>query len=497
MIRRSRLTAAAVLFTCTGFLPLPIFAAPPVSSVAVAPENALADAVQKAVSKNTAVADAAIARLRAAGPAGLDALFAAYGAQAEAADDADPMWPRIRRAIEKTAGQRDAHVSKLFWYKDLEQAKAAAKATRKPILSLRMMGQLDEEFSCANSRFFRILLYANGDISKFLRENYILHWRSVRPVPKVTIDFGDGRKLERTITGNSIHYVLDGDGRVLDALPGLYAPERFLTALQDAAYQNAELAGMPAEGRARLLRANFSMTGSRLLGEWETAARKVGVTFSPEYASRIPVPEAKPSTEPAPVPTTEPITVAVVNSTGKDNASPTALAASRMAMTKSVVEVGIVQLLTPREELEAGTDAAAWSKIAENYLPNVTVDESSRRLLRCKSGTACPTEAAFGDSVENFRRAIAEDTVRNEFLLRTKILARLKAAPATPVETLNEWVYADLFLTPSSDPWLGLLPKDAVVALDGNGIVRPTAPTFEKPAPKPVKATVKRRAPRR
>jgi hypothetical protein len=496
VIRRSRLTAAAVLFTCTGFLPLPIFAAPPVPTAAVAPENALADAVQKAISENTAVADAAIARLRAAGPAGLDALFAAYGTQVEAADDADPMWPRIRRAIEKTAAQRDAHVSKLFWYKDLEQAKAAAKASGKPILSLRMMGQLDEEFSCANSRFFRILLYANGDISKFLRENYILHWRSVRPVPKVTIDFGDGRKLERTITGNSIHYVLDANGRVLDALPGLYAPERFLAALQDAAYQNTELAGMPPEGRARLLRANFSTTGSRLLSEWEAEARKVGVTFSPEDASRTPVPEAKPSTEPAPVPTPEPAVAVPVNSNNVINLlSPTALSASRMATTKSIVEVGIVQLMTPREELETRTDAVAWSKIAEGYLPNVTVDESSRRLLRCKVGSACPTEAAFGNSIESFRRAIAEDTVRNEFLLRTKILARLKAAPTTPVETLNEWVYAELFLTPSSDPWLGLLPKDAVVALDGNGIVSPAAPT--KPAPKPVKATVKRRAPRR
>ena len=28
----------------------------------------------------------------------------------------------------------------------------------------------------------------------------------------------------------------------------------------------------------------------------------------------------------------------------------------------------------------------------------------------------------------------------------------------TDVDTLNEWVYAELFLTPSSDPWLGLAP---------------------------------------
>ena len=36
------------------------------------------------------------------------------------------------------------------------------------------------------------------------------------------IDFGDGRKMERTLTGNSIHYVLDSEGRLIDALPGVF-----------------------------------------------------------------------------------------------------------------------------------------------------------------------------------------------------------------------------------------------------------------------------------
>jgi hypothetical protein len=36
-------------------------------------------------------------------------------------------------------------------------------------------------------------------------------------------------------------------------------------------------------------------------------------------------------------------------------------------------------------------------------------------------------------------------------------------------DRLNEWVYAELFLTPSSDPWLGLAPRDMYTALDGNG----------------------------
>ena len=40
-------------------------------------------------------------------------------------------------------------------------------------------------------------------------------------------------------------------------------------------------------------------------------------------------------------------------------------------------------------------------------------------------------------------------------------------------DALNEWVYAELFLTPSKDPWLGLAPSDVYTALDGDGRVEP------------------------
>src|SRR5690606_23274385 len=78
-----------------------------------------------------------------------------------------------------------------------------------------------------NSRFFRTTLYANEAIRQKLADNFVLHWQSVRPVPVVTIDFGDGRKIERTLTGNSAHYVLASDGTPLDCLPGLYSPAAF------------------------------------------------------------------------------------------------------------------------------------------------------------------------------------------------------------------------------------------------------------------------------
>src|SRR5258706_5438252 len=143
-------------------------------------------------------------------------------------------WKRIANALDTVAMQKDAYTSHLYWYTDLDEAKRVAKAKNKPILTLRLLGNLNEEFSCANSRLFRAILYSNTDISKYLRDNYILHWKSVRPAPRVTIDFGDGRKIERTITGNSIHYVLDANGTVIDAIPGLYTPTAFLKYLTQA-----------------------------------------------------------------------------------------------------------------------------------------------------------------------------------------------------------------------------------------------------------------------
>jgi hypothetical protein len=144
----------------------------------------------------------------------LDAYLLAHGA------GASPELDRI-------CNQFHAHTALLYWFTDLRAAMTEARRTRRPILSLRLLGRLDEELSCANSRFFRRLLYPDARINRLLRERFVLHWQSLRPVPIVTIDFGDGRRVRRTITGNSVHLILDADGRPIDGLPGLFSPDVF------------------------------------------------------------------------------------------------------------------------------------------------------------------------------------------------------------------------------------------------------------------------------
>ena len=118
------------------------------------------------------------------GPAGIDALIARSRR-------------RPSRELDAVCAQIDAHTTLLYWFTDLDAAIAEARARSRPILSLRLLGRLDEELSCANSRFFRRLLYPEPRINRLLRDEFVLHWQSVRPVAE-----GHDR-FRRTAAGSS------------------------------------------------------------------------------------------------------------------------------------------------------------------------------------------------------------------------------------------------------------------------------------------------------
>src|SRR6185295_13345493 len=139
------------------------------------------------------------------------------------------------------------------------------------------LGKLTDELSCANSRFFRTVLYSNEEVSRALRERFVLHWRSVRPVPKITIDMGDGRKICRTITGNSAHYVLDADGRVIDAIPGLYGPKAFLREIGRAEVVARALPGADAAGKTWLVQRYHAVRLQELGDEWAKDMAALGI----------------------------------------------------------------------------------------------------------------------------------------------------------------------------------------------------------------------------
>lgn len=78
------------------------------------------------------------------------------------------------------------------------------------------------------------MLLSDTRVAAYLKENFVCAWESVAPVPQVTIEFGNGKSLQRTLGGNTVLYVVTPDGRVADAFPGVYTPEDFLTLLTES-----------------------------------------------------------------------------------------------------------------------------------------------------------------------------------------------------------------------------------------------------------------------
>ncbi|HEY2759531.1 MAG TPA: hypothetical protein VGI75_02270, partial [Pirellulales bacterium] len=373
-----------------------------------------------------------------AGPAGLDALVQAYQTEIDAhltpaassTEEAANHWSRVKTALDTVAGQYDAYTSRLYWYTDFDAARAAAKKSGKPILSLRLLGKLTDEYSCANSRFFRTTLYANDEVSRVLRDHFVLHWQSVRPVPVVTIDFGDGRKLARTLTGNSIHYILDSNGRPIDALPGLYGPQAFLRGLKVAETAASASRSMDEGERAIYLRQYHQSSVNQIVSLWRNDLKQLNMLKSDgEQLS--------------------------------DGADSSAAANTLLSVT----------------------DDAVWGRIAELHTADAQLDAASRALIAAQNPAAeramplAATKAVVENPilrlVRSFQNSMAIDSVRNEYTFHRRIHEWF-ATGQTPIDIdvnqLNDRIYAQLFLTPNGDPWLGLLPGDGYTALDNNGI---------------------------
>lgn len=403
--------------------------------------------------------NAAIAALRGAGQPGLDAMFSGGGWLLNGAKFARN-GSQLGDAIDEIAQQKDAVFSRLFWHTDMAKAKAAAKATGKPILSLRLLGKLTDEYSCANSRFFRTVLYANPEVANYLRANYVLHWETVRPVPVVTIDFGDGRKVKRTITGNSVHYVLDADGRVIDAVPGLYTPSEFLRIVQGAhAYAVHSTKADDASRRAAMDRYH-KQVHNEIANRFARALPAQGVALPVQLQRQVDAADAAP-----------------------------------LAVGKMRVEVPILAALDPAfaDKLADELTADQWEAIGRRSgrVPSALeraiarqhseknpgakprdttpiLHENSIALMRKQNpGLANRDKAKFNETVAAFERSIAIDTARNELMFRRVIHQWLAEAGAKTIEVaaLNDRVYDELFLTPGGDPNLGLIPELVYTAL--------------------------------
>lgn len=75
------------------------------------------------------------------------------------------------------------------------------------------------------------MLFSRPEVAAYIDRNFEAAWESIRPVPMVRIDFGNGHALTRTLHGNIATYVCTAEGDVLDILPGIYSPGTFVDRL--------------------------------------------------------------------------------------------------------------------------------------------------------------------------------------------------------------------------------------------------------------------------
>jgi hypothetical protein len=400
----------------------------------------------RALAADKAESERAILELRSMGAEGLQSFLEMNRSEIDAATAVPGnSGSHVLEVLDSLCQQKDCYASRLFWYTDLEQAKKAARAQHKPILSLRLLGRLDEDLSCANSRLFRITLYANEKVSRLMREGFVLHWQSVRPVPKLTIDFGDGRKMERTLTGNSVHLVLDSDGRFIDALPGLYGPAAFLRELNRLLPVASFMEMLNTEnGRSTALRRYHEARLSETESAWINDVKRGGLVAAP--SREIPIPP------------------------GPGSSPPRAERATLAALTKAAIERPILKGMSGNSTLLASIASdVGWSTIARMHFSDADIDNATQTLMTFKDPSLTGGNLQYATIA--LRQAIAEDTVRNEYIYRARIHRWLMSGNmSSEVASLTEKIYAELFLTPSWDAWLGLRPSGAYSGVDADGL---------------------------
>jgi hypothetical protein len=416
--------------------------------------------------------EAIVARLRASGPAQLDALITEYRERPDRPKLEDAAW---RALIDEVAGQRDAVYGGMFWHTELPAALADAQASGKPVLSLRMLGELTSEYSCANSRLFRTLLYADPELAAWLEHNFVLHWSSERPVPRVAIDFGDGRVVERTITGNSAHFVLDAQGRTLDVIPGLLSAASFRAALDESLALHGRLAHVRTERqwRAKLAAhhdAAFLAAATRLTDELtrvrgepqDLVAVQAWLVGSPAPRARVPAIDAVP--------------IAI----GKSRIEAPILAAAPGALGGAGLDAfppessGPIGVRDDLERLIIGARVAGDVTLHANSLAVITAERPLDGLV-----PADQLESAMQAMLEALLVSVRQDTSKNALELHPRVHAEL-AARARGADTLDfadvdAWVYASLFETPAEDAWLGLVDPTVYTGLVDGGLVASSA----------------------
>jgi hypothetical protein len=264
---------------------------------------------------------------------------------------------------------------------------------------------------------------------------------------------------------------LAADGTPLDVLPGLYSPLAFQQWLWDLRTFQIAYNKMPADQRPAELKKLHARLHDQLLRRWDFDIQQLGEQRTELVAARITSALAGARLAGQEVPA---------------DPAPKAVKAAARAVGKTQAEAPVLRFANLGGTwMERGMDDELWQAVADLHRDDVKLDEASVAVVRKEFPAAVAMRVAVSKAVQEdpvlrmvrtFEDSMTLDTVRNEYLLHRQIHERFidTAAETANVEALNEWVYATLFLTPSSDPWLGLARPDVYTALENDGRIEAT-----------------------
>jgi len=380
----------------------------------------------------------------------------------------------------------------------------------------------------------RTVLYADPYVRKLLSEKFVLHWSSERPVPKVTIDFGDGRVLHRTVTGNSAHYVITPEREVIDVLPGVYPAGTFVRCLRASRQVAETLSHSPREDAAKIVRDHHtSMLASQNVGERIEITRDTGsdsnveglversrrsAAYSSLYADEVQLSGAslrmmyrdmpkdglQDGRSPAlssftQIPEREGSGPTDGNATNRAP-GPSAADALRMSNSKARVQGYMVDRIIRRtpaseraKEAIKATGRPSLSDASALALSKTAIDMPGTGSLhgpvqRKQRGMAVTKEQMdrlglpivdplLASRARSVEVNLAGDAAVNELVLRPMIRSWFAsgAIALTDFDALNRRVFSEVFLTPRDDPWLGMMSTDLWTGIPNDGAARPSS----------------------
>lgn len=301
-------------------------------------------------------------------------------------------------------------------------------------------------------------MLSDPDTAKLLNTQFVPCWDMVRPVPQVTIDFGNGKVLKRTLAGNTVISICASDGKVLDAYPGVYTPAAFKAQIGDTLGLFRKLAETPPDPAARATvltawhRERF-LTGVRAEGRRTTLSK--AFVESPLLDAL----GLRPITAMA---FGEPSLAAVAPAVTEPGMS----TATSKTVLQSAATIGAqppLQAVRASETPPSGVDPLTDPKGAFGLFSARLEDASKRAATVRQLRGAAPGRPLPEKTPEQIgKEAVEADSLVNLRTIRPAVHLWFMANGTAPeVGMVRDAMYRDLLHVPIDDPYLGLM--DALV----------------------------------